>query len=434
MAKKMKGKILLAITCTLFFISTITFAQETKTKLFEWLKSKSEIDIKEITYSDNYNEAYEIMIEQPVDHKNPDGDKFRQQIFLFNVNENSPVVIELDGYDVDGKRKNELSQLLKSNYILVEHRYFAESTPENKNWQYLNIEQAAGDAHRIIQLFKEYYKNKWVSTGISKGGQTTIYHRYFYNDDVDASVPYVAPINLAKEDPRIFTFLNNVGDESCRHIIKEFQRNALAKKTEILPIILKKAEADRIEFVIDPMMAFEYAILEYPFYFWQWDDNCAGVPGTYVSCEKIADYLWDLKFFDLYDVKELKRIESFFYQAYTEIGYYGYDITDFNDLITEVKNPTNEIFAPKEVNLKYNYESMQKVYEWIMNEGQNFIFIYGEYDPWNASSVQLNGTTNSIKMVKKAGSHATRIKHFNNEEKELIYSTLEKWLDIKINR
>lgn len=418
----------------LIFLFTATFAQESKSELYEWLSSKSEITFKEIKHSEMYNEAYEIMIEQPVDHKNPDGEKFFQQVYLFNLNQNSPVVIELDGYNVNEKRKNELSGILSSNYIVVEHRYFAESTPENKDWQYLNIEQAAADAHGIIEFFKEYYEGKWVSTGISKGGQTTIYHRYFYNNDVDASVPYVAPINLAKEDPRVYTFLENVGDESCRNVIKEFQRSALKNKDKIFPIILEKAKESGLEFAIKPELAYEYAVLEYSFAFWQWDDNCAGVPRPDASVEKIADYFWSQKFFDLYDVKELKRIESFFYQAYTEIGYYGYDISDFKDLITEIKNPTNEIFAPGGVELKYNYESMQKVYEWVRNEGNNFIFIYGEYDPWSASSVQLNGTTNSLKMIKKAGSHATRIKHFNDEEKELIYTTLEKWLEIKIKR
>ena len=427
----MKRKLILI---TVIFLCTLTFAQEKKSKLYEWLSSKSEITFKEIQHPEMYTEAYEIMIEQPVDHSNTKGEKFQQQVYLFNVDEDEPVVIELDGYNVNGKRTNELSQIINSNYILVEHRYFGESTPAKKDWEYLNIEQAAADDHRIIEFFKDYYKGKWVSTGISKGGQTTIYHRYFYNNDVDASVPYVAPINLAKEDPRVYVFLRNVGDESCRSVIKEFQRRALKNKDKILPIILKKAEESGLEFAIKPELAYEYAVLEYSFAFWQWDDNCAGVPRPDASIEKIADYLWNQKFFDLYDVKELKRIESFFYQAYTEIGYYGYDITDFKDLLTEVKNPTNEIFAPKGVELKYNYESMQKVYEWVQNEAQNFIFIYGEYDPWNSTSVQLNGTTNSIKMVKKAGSHATRIRHFNSEEKELIYSSLEKWLDIKIKR
>jgi hypothetical protein len=35
---------------------------------------------------------------------------------------------------------------------------------------------------------------------------------------------------------------------------------------------------------------------------------------------------------------------------------------------------------------------------------------------------------------KKGGSHRTRINSFDNEEKEIIYNTLEKWLDVKVNR
>ena len=430
----MLRKIKPVITLLIIFITSLTIAQEKKSDLYLWLSGKPEITFKEIAHNDMYNEAYEIMIDQPLDHKQPNGEKFKQQVYLFNIGKEKPVVIELDGYDVNENRKNELSQILNSNYILVEHRYFAESTPANKEWKYLNIEQAAADDHRIIEFFKDYYNSKWVSTGISKGGQTTIYHRYFYNDDVDASVPYVAPINLAKEETRVYDFLNNVGDESCRIVLKEFQRNALQNKEKILPLILNKAKEKGLEFAIKPELAFEYSILEYSFSFWQWDDNCAGIPRPNATIEKTADHLWDSGLYKLYDINELKRIESFFYQAYTEIGYYGYDISDFKDLITEIKNPTNEIFAPKDVQLKYNYEAMQKVNEYLQNDANNFIFIYGEYDPWYSASAQLLGTTNSIKMVKRAGSHATRIKHFNDSEKEIIYSNLEKWLDIKIKR
>lgn len=427
MKKYFQLLLLLIITCTFYY------GQE-KSDLYKWLSSKEGITFKETDYDPMYTEAYEIMIEQPVDHNNPEGAKFKQQVYLYNVDQTSPVVIELDGYDVPPSRDSELSQILNANYILVEHRYFAESIPTGKDWRYLNIKQAADDDHSIIEFFKEYYTGKWISTGISKGGQTAIYHRYFYNNDVDVSVPYVAPLNLAKEDPRIFTFLNNVGDESCREVIKEFQTNVLKNKKEIMPYILKSINEEKLELAVKPELAYEYAVLEYSFNFWQWDGNCSGVPRPDASAEELASHLWNTKLFDLYSVPVLNNLESFFYQAYTEIGYYGYDISGFKEYLTEIKNPTNEIFAPKNAELNYDYSAMQKVHEWILNEGNNFIFIYGEYDPWNATSVQLNGTTNSIKMVKAAGSHATRIKHFNEQEKEKIYSALERWLDIKIKR
>jgi hypothetical protein len=62
------------------------------------------------------------------------------------------------------------------------------------------------------------------------------------------------------------------------------------------------------------------------------------------------------------------------------------------------------------------------------------LFIYGEYDTWSAPAVQLTGETNAVKMVLKGGSHRTRIKHFPDDEKEIIYSTLEDWLGIEIER
>ncbi len=62
------------------------------------------------------------------------------------------------------------------------------------------------------------------------------------------------------------------------------------------------------------------------------------------------------------------------------------------------------------------------------------LFIYGGNDTWTATAVQLTGETNSLKMVNDGGSHRTRIGSFDDKEKEIIYSTLEEWLGIEINR
>jgi hypothetical protein len=77
------------------------------------------------------------------------------------------------------------------------------------------------------------YQGKWLSTGISKGGQTTIFYRYFYPEDVDVSVPYVAPLNLALEEQRIYTFLDTVGDASCRNALLEVQKDVLKARDQV---------------------------------------------------------------------------------------------------------------------------------------------------------------------------------------------------------
>ena len=98
--------------------------------------------------------AFKIFIEQPVDHNNPDGKKFKQKFYLSHKDESLPMVIELDGYNIDYNRKNELATILKSNRIVVEHRYFGESRPDSLDWKNLTIEQAAADHHKIIETMK----------------------------------------------------------------------------------------------------------------------------------------------------------------------------------------------------------------------------------------------------------------------------------------
>ncbi|MFN3695514.1 MAG: S28 family serine protease, partial [Ignavibacterium sp.] len=193
-----------------------------ESKLFQWLISQPDLTIKKLEPNEMFSEIYEIYIEQPIDHFNPNSPKFKQQFFLSHRDEHLPMVAELDGYAVNN-RPNELSRLLECNQIIVEHRYFGESVPEPFDWKYLDIRQAAADHHRIIQRLKEFYKDKWITTGISKGGSTVIFHKRFYPDDVDATVAYVAPINRSPEDQRVYEWLKNVSTEECRKKVHGFQ-------------------------------------------------------------------------------------------------------------------------------------------------------------------------------------------------------------------
>jgi hypothetical protein len=103
-------------------------------------------------------------------------------------------------------------------------------------------------------------------------------------------------------------------------------------------------------------------------------------------------------------------------------------------LLREIKDPSSKIFIPPNSNPQFDCSLMQKINSFIQKHANNMIFIYGENDTWSAPAVQLTGETNSIKMVKEGGSHRTRIKHFSDKDKEIIFSTLEDWLDYKIER
>jgi len=216
-----------------------------------------------------FTEAWEIRLRQPVDHRNPDGPQFTQQVFLYYAGSDRPVVFETEGYGARGGR-NELAMLLNANFIRAEHRYFEESRPDSAEWKYLTTWQAATDHHRIIELFKPVFSGKWATTGISKGGQTVMFHRYYYPDDVDVSVPYVAPLNFGPEDERMYRFLEKVGTEECRDRVFRFQKLALEKYESLFPMFQSFSEERGWTFtrVGGPEKAFEMTVLEYEFAFW----------------------------------------------------------------------------------------------------------------------------------------------------------------------
>jgi len=412
-----------------------SFPLFTQSELKTTLESLSGIiSVEKIQPDSEYVEAFKIFIEQPVDHKNPDGEKFKQKFYLSHIDESLPIVIELDGYNIDFNRSNELASILKCNIIVVEHRYFGESVPDSLNWEYLTIEQAANDHHRIIETMKNIYNGKWITTGISKGGQTTYIHKYFFPDDADASVCYVAPLNLAAEDPRIYHFLDNVGTKECRIKMIQFQREVLKRADELLPMFLEDTEESGYTYSIgNYRFIFEYVVLEYGFAFWQWQyTTCEQIPDTTASNEDLLEHLKKGSAFEYFSDQENKNNLPFVYQAYSEMGYYGYDISDFKDLLIEVKEPTSKIFLPKDLNPEFDCCTMQKINTWIQKYGNNMIFIYGEVDAWSATAFELTGETNSIKMVKEDGNHRTRIRSFDDSKQQIIIDTLQEWLDYEI--
>jgi hypothetical protein len=394
------------------------------------------VEVKETRFDEKlFKEAYEGMIEQPLDHRNPQGEKFRQRFFVSHIDFAKPVLLETAGYAAGRSGAGELTRILAGNQVTVEHRFFGRSVPSPVKWEYLTIKQAADDLHAIVTMLKTLYPGKWVSTGSSKGGQTTLFYKTFYPDDVDASVPYVAPINIAQEDPRIYLFLQNVGDAAARARIKDFQIAMFKREDEILPLVKALAEKKNWTFSMGVSEAYEYGVLEYPFAFWQYGTvKPADIPAPDAPAEKLFEHLNKTNAIYYYSDQGKKAFEPFQYQAFTEIGYYNYDITDFKEHMKSLKNPTNLVLCPEDAKIVYDPAPMANVYHFLQYKGDHIIYIYGELDPWSATAIQLIGRTDAVKIVVKNSYHGSRVRDFTPEQKELFYSTLERWLGLTLAR
>lgn len=82
----------------------------------------------------------------------------------------------------------------------------------------------------------------------------------------------------------------------------------------------------------------------------------------------------------------------------------------------------------------FDEDVMPLVLNYLQNEGNNIIYLYGEFDIWTSCAVELTGKTNAIKLTLKGKGHLFDIKDFSVNEKEKIYTAIENWLQIVIKR
>ena len=428
----MKKLLILLIFSSTWVNPVFAQAQNIESLLF----NLPDVIFKKIDTPNSFDLAYELKIRQPLDHFDQSKGYFYQKAFLSHKAFDRPIVINTAGYS---KRKNnilEITELLSANQIAVEHRFFGESLPDSLEYQYLNLKQATADLHHINQLLKKIYTGKWVSTGISKGGVTTIFYRYFYPEDVDVSVPYVAPLNKEREDERIYTFLDTVGTDECRKKIKSFQSRLLKNRDEVLSFLKFYSLGAGLKFnYLTFEQAFEYAVMEYPFAFWQWGDSCQNIPGNETALEDAVEYFVSTRPLSLFADRDIKYFGPHYYQSATEMGYYGYETYKFKDLIKSLPTDINPMatFVPNKMDVSFDGSLLKDVHEWIESKGNKFIHIYGSKDIWSACALQPSDKVDSKWFFLKGKDHgAARIANMSVEEKQKLVTILERWLSIKI--
>ena len=158
--------------------------------------------------------TYVIYFHQPMKHAVPDGPSFPMRALITVDNQMDPTTavnhVYCTGYELDQTyvdnpdytfKKNvndcpeEIANRYHANYISIEHRYFDYSAPQQcwTNLDDLRAEEAAEDFHNLFVALKKVFKGKWVMSGVSKGGITTLLQHTFYPEDMDVYVPYSAP-------------------------------------------------------------------------------------------------------------------------------------------------------------------------------------------------------------------------------------------------
>ncbi|HKK81946.1 MAG TPA: S28 family serine protease [Prolixibacteraceae bacterium] len=395
------------------------------------------VSVQGIEHHSFFKATYEIMFRQYLDHEDPEAGTFLQRVFVSNYDIKSPVVYVAEGYTANYAAKptyiNELSEIIEANQVVVEHRFFGKSMPDDVNWDYLTIENAATDLHVIYEELKNIFDdtNKWIATGISKGGQNTIAYKAFYPDDMDISVAYVGPVNYEVEDERMQNFLKSVGSEKCQEKIKDFQLAVLKSRDEIEVLVDSLSEAKNLTYSIPMEQVLDYSVLEYAFAFWQWGSDCAEIPADTASPQKLFNHLISVSGPGYFAKEGTESIKAFFVQAAKEFGYYGYYTEPFEDYleIETAEGYIYDVFLNDFEPFEFSDETSRYIEKAILKDGENLIMIYGENDPWTAGALEENSQTKAVWFIKPDGSHRTRIGNMSYAQRAEIYKLLETLLE-----
>lgn len=393
--------------------------------------------------------GYTFTVEQPIDHMNPSAGTFDLRVQLRHRGETLPTVLQSSGYSLFSASPgdSEISNLLSANSLSVEQRFFSKSTPmagadgepPAAAWQYATVKQAADDTHHVIELLKTIYTGPWVSTGASKGGQVAIYHYRYHPEDLVGVVAYVAPHSYGSDDKRYVTFLDHVGDKACRDKMIALQRDALMRRDQIFPSFQQRAQSQGLTFeAVGIDAAYEHMIQEFRVAFWQYGNpsDCSSLPQPGASASSVLSAITAQVPVNLaadQTIRSVDNFETYYYQAAIELGQYGPLEEHLEDLIKHPGTYTMEKYAPQVPSLKFVPETMIEIGNWVKNEAEHMMFVYGENDPWTSGAVEIDPTRDLHAFLVPGANHGASLngRTLPAESRALALEVLERWTGVK---
>lgn len=178
----------------------------------------------------------------------------------------------------------------------------------------------------------------------------------------------------------------------------------------------------------------DYCVLEYPFALWQWGRMLDKIPSPNAPVDTLFSHLVAVSGPSYFAIEDMENIKSFFVQAASELGYYGYDTRPLKEylFIKNAKEYLPKIFLPADMKIKYSKNTAKQVSKFMKHTDEKILLIYGQWDPWSATAFDVY-SPDQVKIEKPGGSHSTRIKNLPENQQLLVKEKLETWLGIPVN-
>ncbi|MEX1193244.1 MAG: S28 family serine protease [Brumimicrobium sp.] len=389
------------------------------------------IKVSEIYAEEGFSKCFKIFIKQPIDHSDTTQGFFYQKIYLSHKSVDKPMVMSINGYDSYSNQISDWTTVLDANQIFIEHRYFGESRPDTMDYEYLNISNTAKDLHRIIEIFSEIYKKGWMSVGHSKGGLTALSYRYFFPDDVDATIALSTSVKTTKCDSSFFHYIDSLNaTQGCNKELEAFQELLLTRKKEIVPHLedyLKMAGKEFSQLGLTTI--YEIAVLEIPFSIWQNGTGCSSIDYSLTDPKELFNEMKSSLHGWFLTDEVFERIDPYHYQALTEFGYYCYPVTRFSKLLETGFEKLTPVQPISGVNTSYSNKPMTQIKAWAESEGNQIIYISGGNDPYAKQRVIPNSSLDALSLLLEDRNHNQVFSsNLDSDTLNRITELISKWM------
>ena len=362
-----------------------------------------------------FQSQYSMFITQPVNHDQPDGDKFKQKVCILFRGYDRPTILVTEGYfwyrfgDAEDIGKN-----LNANMVHVEHRNFGESyNNDTVQWKYETSAQVSADIHAVYQALKPIFKGKWMSTGTSKSGETSMDYAYHYPDDMNLAAAFCSPFIVSLTDPAFGQYLfNDVGTGELRSLMKKNIRWALTDGEKGLYLLAckqfkeeKLPEPSFTEYVFNTFDNF-FTVLQYtlPSKHQEEIEEMTKDEESYVKsiCNAIKD-------------NRNPATYTYWVDCAKEQGFPnpGYDY--FADLLEGTSFKAEDVlkFELKEEDrwVQDHYDNSKRIdmrENFFVNSTLPLLFFYSQDDPWSGGQPYKLGP-NAKKIINPIGAHSPKI-------------------------
>ena len=360
----------------------------------------------------DYQSQYSMFISQPVNHDQPDGDTFKQKVCILFRGYDRPTIMVTDGYLWRRfKDAEDLGINLNANMVHVEHRNFGESYNKDAGqWKYETSAQVSADLHAVYQALKPIFKGKWMSTGTSKAGETSMDYAYYYPNDMDLAAAFCSPFNVSLNEKVYGNYLfNEVSTEELRDLMKQNIRWALTDGEKGLYLLVCKTFKE--ESMPEPSFPeYVYNVFDTFFSVFQ-----AMPPAMHKNT--IEDIIKDEKSYvkaicDMITENRSPLLYTYFVDCAKEQGFPndGYDY--FADLLEGTSFKADDVLASllKEEDrwLLKHYDNSQRIdirENFFVNSPLPLLFFYSHDDPWSGGQPDKLGP-NAKKVINPIGIHS----------------------------